>query len=293
MQDYYIDDFQIHATQTYWLSPSISGLEGADMRVTTYEKAGEDGGAITAVRRGMRAVQLSGKVQGTNPGQYEQARQGLSTACDVQLDSRGYPMLRKHRFTTLGGNQYFFFAQTTKFQNPLEYINHSDFMLQAAAPEPHLFSMSAVDSGPISLAVANGISWPVTWPVIFGGLVGGAVTVTNPGNLYSWPVIRLHGQLTNPVIANITTGQIMQLNYTLTGGDYIDIFMGNGPDAAGAYQLGKRIIKNGVDSLIAAPTNDFDWWAIQPDANLISFTSGSGADNGTMDIFFYPAVSGI
>lgn len=290
MFEFLLGDLQIHGdgNTSFYLHTPLEGLESPEYRIGTYEKPGEDGGNVSSALYGMRIVTLPGRVNGSNPTQFEANRLLLSQACAIQRDSSGYPVLIRCQFTTLAGATYYFYAQPAKPQFAWNNINFSDFLIQLTVPDPQLFSATAVDSGSIILPTSSGITFPVTFPVSFGGTVGGSVAVTNNGSLFSWPIITLTGQLTNPYILNVTTGRIMQLNYTLNAGDTIKIYMG---DSNGV--LGKRIMLNDVDSLIATKTSDSEWWAIEPGENLIAFSSGSSADTGTLQLTFNPGYAGV
>jgi hypothetical protein len=289
IDEFIINGVTIHGggQDQFWLSKVI-GLDSPDVRLSQYDKPGEDGGVVSGAFYGRRPVTLIGRFQASNPSAYEDLRYVISRACAIQRDSRGYPQLIECRFTTLAGYTYFFYAQPGRPEFPDEHVNWADFMIPLTVPDPQIYGEGSVDSGFVTLPVASGVTSPMISPVIFGGVSGGTFTASNDGSLATWPVITLRGQLTNPYIVNATTGKVMKLNYTLSAGDFIKIYMGDTPEGKG-----KRIMLNDTSSLINAMDDSSEWFGIEPGDNLLSISSGSSGDNGTMEVFFYPAYAGI
>lgn len=52
---------------------------------------------------------------------------------------------------------------------------------------------------------------------------GVAVNITNGGDVPTWPRIRIHGAVTDPIIKNNTTGKQIKLVGTIANGTYIEI----------------------------------------------------------------------
>lgn len=287
---FWLGDLQLHGAgnTNFNLKNPIEGLESPEYRIGSYDRPGEDGGVVSSALYGMRQVTLVGRVSGSNAAQFSDNRFLLSRACAIQCDSKGYPVLTRCQVTTLAGNTFYFYAQVGKPQFSMDNINWSNFLIPLIAPDPQIFGETGVDTGNIIRPQPTGITWPVTWPLIFGGLVGGSTTVNSNGSLFSWPIIRLDGPLTNPYIQNTTTGKLMQLTYTLSAGSFIKIYMGDTPDGPG-----KRIMLNDVDNLIAAKTSDSEWWAIEPGDNVIAFSSSTAGDTGTFRLTFNPGYVGI
>jgi hypothetical protein len=289
MQTLTINGLTIHSANStdFWLK-EIEGLDSPDIRVSQYDRPGEDGGVVSNALYGSRHIVLNGIVQGSNAVQFEQLRRDLNDAIRLQRDANGYPQLTRLEFTTLGGKTYYCDAQVVKVNYDFDYVNWGKFMLQLIAPDSQIYSSLLVGSGLVNLPTSTGIAWPIVWPVTFGGVTGGSVEVDNDGSILTWPRITLQGQLTSPVIQNITTGQLMQLNTVLNAGDEIVLYMGDSP-----FGIGKRVMLNDSSSIIGVKTADSQWLGVQPGPNIFALSSGSTADTGSILVEFYPAQVGV
>lgn len=54
-----------------------------------------------------------------------------------------------------------------------------------------------------------------------GGSAAGSLAITNAGNGPAAPIIRVDGPITNPILANATTGEELRLEYTLATGEFL------------------------------------------------------------------------
>lgn len=128
--------------------------------------------------------------------------------------------------------------------------------------------------------VAVGISLPVSLPAAFtpGGL-GTTVLVTSAGNVPTSPVLRLYGGFTEPVVANLTTGQAVELDgVSVAAGSYIEVDV-----AARTVLLNSDPAQNYYSRLAFATTS---WWDLQPGPNLISMSTGSQDASCELDVLW-------
>src|SRR5689334_11960346 len=138
MFQFMLGDLQLHGVDltNFNLRRPIQGLEAPEFRISSYDKAGEDGGVVNNALYGMRLVTLTGRVAGSNAAQYEANRRALIEACAIRRDSNGYPVLTRCEVTTQAGSSYFFYAQVGMPKFPHDNINWSDFQIQLTVPEP-------------------------------------------------------------------------------------------------------------------------------------------------------------
>jgi hypothetical protein len=103
----------------------------------------------------------------------------------------------------------------------------------------------------------------------YGGGSSNAVTCTNEGNFPTTPTLRLDGPLTNPSVANETTGKSLELTYTLLTGEYLEIDFRD-----------RTILLNGTASRYY--TKSGDWWELIAGDNTVRLSTDSGDGNATL-----------
>ena len=152
------------------------------------------------------------------------------------------------------------------FTETLRFIAHDPTYF-----DPHL---QIVDFGPqISPA-----TFPMTFPVVFSGYYFSQALVY-VGTWITYPTIVITGPLMQPHIENTTTGQIIELNYTLDAGRSITISLSYGT---------KTITLDDGTNLIGALTTDSDlvsWQLISGENDMI--IRGYGAATSTKIKFQY------
>lgn len=123
----------------------------------------------------------------------------------------------------------------------------------------------------INIAVGGGGEVPMTVPL---DLTGGASTPTNlinGGNVFAYPVIRLYGQLTNPVVTDTVNNITMSIAGTIATADYyeIDTYERTVVDSAGANKLNEL-----TDNFLFLMVGD----------NYLQLLSDDGGDDGYLEV---------
>ncbi len=73
-------------------------------------------------------------------------------------------------------------------------------------------------------AIGGGAAVPMAIPLNFAnGAANSYTTVPNGGNIFSYPVIRLVGPLTNPVLLDVLNDKNISLNMTIAEDEYIEV----------------------------------------------------------------------
>lgn len=267
----------------YAVHDPVEGLESPLFRVVDYDKPGEDGGVVSGSYYGLRPITLNGRVSGNGSASaHETNRQALEAVCSVTRDSTGYPILSLLEFTTLGGSSYYTYVQIKQVRLAVSRGTSSAFQLSMVAPDPRLYYAGNQTTGVFSRASGGGFVLPVIVPITSSGSTGGTATATNTGNILTYPVLTLKGQLTNPYILNGATGQAIQLNRVIAGGETVVIDMAQ-----------KTVMLGGSTSLLSTRSSDSVWWGLSPGATLISLSTGSASDTGTLEVTWNNAVMGI
>jgi hypothetical protein len=277
-----LDGLLLLGGENYDVHDPVEGLEAPSFRISDYEKPGEDGGVVVGSYHGLRPITLNGRVNGASYAAYEANRQALEEVCAVSRDSNGFPRLKLLEFTTLAGSSYFTYVQVQKLRLNVGRGTTPPFLVQLVAPDPRLYLVGQQSTGVVSLPTGGGFLVPFVLPVTSSPSSGGAGSVSNSGNILTYPRLTLRGQLTNPYILNGATAESFQLNRVLAGGETVVIDMAE-----------KTIMLGGTTPLLTAKSDDSTWWGLVPGPNPISFSSGSASDDGTLEITWHNARSGV
>lgn len=287
MKSAFIDDFQIHSSSHnpngIYLSEGLKGLSSPNVRYSGSDRGGMSGHTARATWYGGRSLPWEGWIASDDVVSYNEYRRQFMQVVAALTDSNGQPITKTLRFTMDDDQSYQMEVVLTSEpilpdENPL----YAEFMLPLFAPEPQIFSQTQVTTAAITRPSGLGVLMPSLMPALSGATTGGSIVVTNAGTMFTWPVITLSGQLTNPIIRNDTNGQFMQLNYTTSASDTISIDM-----------LHNSVSLNNAQSLITTPTDDSTFWWLEKGANAINFSSGATTDTGTMSMAFYHAFVGV
>lgn len=111
------------------------------------------------------------------------------------------------------------------------------------------------------------------------GAINGNQTIIVGGNWPTFPIIRLTGPITNPVITNSTLGQTITITGTIAAGAYYDIDLEYGK---------KTVVDNGGVNRIStvSAASNLATWSLQSGNNVVSIT-GTGATAATNAVFQY------
>lgn len=150
--------------------------------------------------------------------------------------------------------------------------------------DPRVYTVASTTS--ISLASGGGgLGFPVgPFPVTFGQASSTATTVKNSGNTETRPLVIFNGPVTNPWIANNTTGASLyftnpgQGGYTVAAGDQLVV------DLAAPHRI--LYYSGGVTSGVAPSAvrdwlnGNSTWWTLIPGSNQIQYGSQDTALTG-------------
>ena len=101
--------------------------------------------------------------------------------------------------------------------------NLSRFLVEMKTDYPFLQSNSQKSE---NISIFAGGGWAIPFGIPFDMSAGSVtdVSVENEGNYRAYPILRIYGELSNPVITNTTTGEVMNVSGDLaTAADYLEI----------------------------------------------------------------------
>lgn len=265
-------------TTGVYLDVEIDGLELPDIRTSSGNYAGRDGGYIGAQFYEPRDVTLQGNVWGANGnvGSLELARRNFQNA----IRSKAITL----ELITNAGYSYIVYCNLIDFKMPLmRDLFTGTFKLELLATDPTIYDNATGNPlAAIVRKVANGgYTYPVIYPVVYaaGEL---PTTVTNNGDVLVYPIITLTNVMDDPIITNETTGEIFSLSPLVTSpGDEVVIDM-----------RAHTVLLNG-GNIFDLVTTSSSWWGLVPGTNSLSLTSSGGGDNVTAMVSYRSGYMGI
>lgn len=285
MKSIYIDSTQIHdytsVTNSIFTKIDIAGLEMPEIRLSSYEKAGEFGAFISNQLYGGRLITIEGGIYSSTQSTFESKRRALIDAIKISKDSDSVPEAKVLKFTTLDDLELQCNVFLRKFKMNKQKYCYADFMIEFYAADIAIESQTLSSNG-LSTLASGGAVYPIIYPVIYGGSAAGTQTITNAGNIEAWPIITLTGILTDPIITNTTTGKYMSLDITLGASDTLVIDMKN-----------KTIVLNGTTNSLSTKALASEWWWLDAGANIVTLATGSGGDNGLVTIEYRDSYLGV
>lgn len=148
--------------------------------------------------------------------------------------------------------------------------------------DPTFFDPTSI-SNTWSVSRIAELTFPITFPIRFGtGDMRETKTILYTGTWLAYPTFVITGPITGPLIANLTTGETIQVNYIVSAGETVTISLEYG---------NKSVVNNLGTNLIGSISVDSDMatfhMAPDPEApggeNQIRI-SGSGVQYGTTQV---------
>lgn len=122
-------------------------------------------------------------------------------------------------------------------------------VVQLYAPDPTWYDPTE-NSVTWTLALQDELSFPIEFPISFGSdAISESVEVTYPGTWLAFPIVTFTGPIVAPRIQNITTGEKLELSYTVSAGESVII------DTREGY---KTVTNNSGVNLISYLSSDSD-----------------------------------
>lgn len=129
------------------------------------------------------------------------------------------------------------------------------------------------------MAASAGMHFPMSFPMSFApGAAPNSAILTNAGTETAYPLFRVYGQGTNPVITKKATGEQVALTTPVASGHYVDINMAD-----------HTVYLDSDPSLSLYGNLDLSrttWWGLDPGDNEVAFTVGN-IDNSCQLYFEY------
>ena len=120
----------------------------------------------------------------------------------------------------------------------------------------------------------GGLSFPKAFPWSFTGSAGGQVTVVNAGTATAYPVLRIYGAASAPVITHAASGKKLTFTGSVGAGDYLEV------------DLFERTVKlNGTTNrLNLLDITNSQWFGLGVGSNIVRMAAGSFDASARLDV---------
>lgn len=249
---------------------SLEGLDGVGIREATTPAADSDGEVLGPTRLEARLLAIEVQIIGRDRLDLAYREQALRQAFartdglwPLRVENRwpGAPALE----AMVRVSQPWRCGARTGRPNR---VSQGQVVLKA--PDPVLYETTWRTATAYPPPSDGGIEFPVEFPVEFGGSAYGGATITAGGDAVTWPLLTIYGPITDPVVANFTTGQEVALVGSINSGNTLHIdprrrlaYLNDDPTAS---------VYHWTDG---ARTS---WWGLIPGPNAIGITGDDTTD---------------
>jgi len=237
----------IGQSSNYYTLKEAEGFGSAGVEVLKWDRPGFHGVKTPRAFWRERIMRLIIGVRSSTSADYETRRRALEAAFDLPRDG-----LTWLKFATQGGLALQSQVQlNAEIQAPLRggEVTIGDFRIELIAQDPLFYAQSQTATD-ITFATGSG-------------------TVANGGNAPVYPVVRVHGAVTDPVITSTTLSKTVSFTgLTIPAGEYVDIDM-----------LNETVINQASVSKYEYVNSDDFWWLAEGNNTItISGTVGGSGD---------------
>lgn len=188
------------------------------------------------------------------PSQPRSGRDGTVTLVWTDIESRTWQLTGK-------------LMNSIQFNRNMKETFRLDFNFSLKSADPFIVAQTPQTVVGTRGYTRIGAQFPISMPTTLGVVEVGNFTVNNGGSAYAQSIIRIYGEsqgdITNPKVRNLTTGEYIQLSTTIVGAsNYIEI----------DSQEGTIVNQSGTD-LSNTITGDSRFLLLQQGANDMIYTS--------------------
>lgn len=267
-----INGLLIGAGTMYELESPVEGLDTPDIRTSSNNYSGRDGGIIAGQFYSPRLITLTGFVHNYLCDDQSEARKNFQAALPIRED---LDLI----ITTFTGEQYTTTVRVVDVQLPITDKKISNFKVDLYASDPNLYEIAGFELI-IPRTSGGGFILPVVVPIIFEE-GGGITNVPNNGSTVIYPTFKIVGSATNPIFTNVDTGEVVQVNITTGPGDELLIDMKN-----------RTITLNG-SSVLGYRTDDSSWFGLKVGVNKITYNTDTADDTGQATVKWQNAIQAL
>lgn len=281
----WLNDFELNnPAKRVWLSEEdLEGFDLPSIRTSRGQRAGQSGSYFGAQVFDARFITIKGTIFSDSVAEALQRRREIQAALPL------YPDRLTVRILDDDGFAYILYAQVIDFKMPISRARmRSRFKLELEAPDSTIYDDTAGNelTATIRKVIPGGYVMNGTSPVFGYSYYFSAgnpnTSVDNLGLITVLPVIEIIGKVTDPVITNLTTGQVFAMTGYSTSEDSVTII-----------DMLNRTVKLNGGNVFGYVTMTSEFWGLVPGTNEIKFESTGGSDVNTGTMKWRPGVRAI
>lgn len=258
---------------TFLLGKPVTGLESPDIRTTTNNYSGRDGGRVEGSQLySGRLITIPGFISSNDCDEHVEERMELieNLPKNVDIDVEIQLTQSFSVYTTVR-----VLGVTMDYDSKLD----SQFKVDLYAGDPNLYTSESFTVD-LMKEIGGGFIIPFILPVIFDE--GSSPTVVNnSGNVTIYPQFRIEGETTNPRFTNVDTGEFIELTLNASTGDVVVI------------DTDKRTATLNGASVLYLLNDASTWLQLDPGDTRIQYSTDNGSDDGTASVTWRNAIASV
>lgn len=237
-----------------WKLTTLDGWDdGWEGSSSVDQRSQADGAWVSPQYASPRVVHLAGSL---DTATWDDA----SRAWDRLLAQIPFRQLASLRVSTGEGTVPERTALVRQHEKPVltRHAGHGNFSLSLIAPDPRKYSSTSRNASLVLPILTGGIAPPLTPPfTVTGSTSLSQITLTNDGNITTYPTLVIVGPCPPARIVNLTTGEALRVVDAVPADQtlLIDVLAGTATTGGQA----RRVLGA--------------WWGLAPGANAIAFTA--------------------
>lgn len=263
--------------QTKYALNDITGIDMPEVNLLVTDRAGQHGAFTSGLFYKPRTVTMTGRVASTDKTTLYADLQALKAAFSPSAGD--IPLY--FRLPTAGTNLLYAKPQSLRYNTDAVALatGNVPFIATLVCGDPRIYSdtvnASSLTVNPPAPGLVFGLGG-LAFPWLFGGTPTLGASLVNAGNTAAPVIVRVDGPTTNPLVKNLTTGDYLSLNLTLTTSESLVVSTSDLTVLVNGQSRYSTLVP-GSEFLSAAPgSNDF-------------YAYSSSTSNGPVTVYFRSA----
>lgn len=252
------------------------GIDGLDVRISEANLTNFDGGVVYKRLYGMRTIGLEGMIQTETASEYFAAKATLVNTFSIKATDLTLSITRwDGEVRTIQAKV----VQTPMIVEEPGEVTICRWRVELRCDDPSFYDSTTTTTYTINLSEPGGIPIPTMIPLMLGGGSNNTATIINNGQVDGYPEIIITGDVINPTITNVSTGEFIQIATTIPIGSFVRIKR---------QGSGVSVMLNDATNYYLYLNTNFsgDLFQIVVGTNLLRYTSSTYSANSQCQVIF-------